>query len=184
MPALSFRNAPAHICLTANSVRSTTTAFFLALSWLVSPGVATAQSGHHVAVVVNEHSLDSVQIGEYYVQRRGVPAENVIRIRTAPDDVVDRNTYTNTIEQPIAAVLGRNRLHDQIVYIVLTKGVPLRVSGTTGPAGTSASVASELTVLYRRMVGEIVLTRGSIDNPYYLAGRSLSEARSFSPREP
>jgi len=39
-----------------------------------------------------------------------------------------------------------------VLYLVLTKGVPLRIEGTGGLNGTVASVDSELTLLYRRMV--------------------------------
>ena len=44
-------------------------------------------------------------------------------------------------------------MHDRIFYIVLTKGIPLRISGSGGRAGTAASVDSELTLLYRKLVG-------------------------------
>jgi uncharacterized protein (TIGR03790 family) len=144
---------------------------------------AAAQSGDQIAVVVNESSPDSIQIGEYYVRQRAVPASNVIRIRTAPDDVVERSTFTNEIEAPISAALGDARLQDRILYIVLTKGIPLRIAGTGGREGTTASVDSELTLLYRKMVGEVVLTRGSIANPYYLGTRAVNEARPFTHRD-
>jgi uncharacterized protein (TIGR03790 family) len=142
-----------------------------------------AQSGEQIAVVVNESSPDSIQIGEYYVRQRAVPPSNVIRIRTAPEDVVERTTFTNEIEAPISAALGDARLQDRILYIVLTKGIPLRVAGTGGREGTTASVDSELTLLYRKMVGEVVLTRGSIPNPYFLGTRAVGEARPFTHRE-
>lgn len=142
-----------------------------------------AQSGDQIAVVINESSPDSIQIGEYYVQQRAVPASNVIRIRTAPDDVVERSTFTNEIEAPISAALGEARLQDRILYIVLTKGIPLRIAGTGGREGTTASVDSELTLLYRKMVGEVVLTRGSIENPYFLGTRAVKDARPFSHRD-
>ena len=43
--------------------------------------------------------------------------------------------YVRTIEEPIADWLMAHRLQDQILYIVLTKGIPLRIDGTTGPGG-------------------------------------------------
>jgi uncharacterized protein (TIGR03790 family) len=66
---------------------------------------------------------------------------------------------------------------------VLTRGIPLRIAGTTGLTGTQASVDSELTLLYRRMVGLPVSFEGKIDNPYYLGAREIREARPFSHRE-
>jgi len=48
--------------------------------------------------------------------------------------------------------LTGNFAQDRILYIVLTKGIPLRVNGTSGQDGTIASVDSELTLLYRKLV--------------------------------
>jgi len=39
---------------------------------------------------------------------------------------------------------------------MLTKDVPIRISGTSGRSGPNASVDSELTLLYRRRTGESV----------------------------
>src|SRR5690606_19429786 len=74
-------------------------------------------------------------------------------------------------------------LQDRVHYLVLAKDIPLRVEGTGGREGTTASVDSELTLLYRRMVGEVVLTRGAIPNPYFLGTKPISEARPFTHRE-
>ena len=147
------------------------------------PGVAHAQSAANVAVVINEASAASVRVGEYYVEQRGIPAPNIIRIRTSVEDGIDPNAYVATIETPIAAALARERLQDRILYLVLAKGVPLRISGSTGRDGTHASVDSELTLLYRRMNGRGVLTRGHVENPYYLGDRDVAGARPFTHRD-
>ena len=145
--------------------------------------MAHAQSAANVAVVINEASDASVRVGEYYVEQRGIPAPNIIRIRTSVEDGIDPNAYVATIETPIAAALVRERLQDRILYLVLAKGVPLRISGSTGRDGTHASVDSELTLLYRRMNGRGVLTRGHVENPYYLGDRDVAGARPFTHRD-
>ena len=65
---------------------------------------------------------------------------------------------------------------------MLTKGVPLRVAGSTGFEGMIASVDSELTLLYRKLTGVAPPVRGRVDNPYYLGDRNLKEAQRFSHR--
>ncbi len=155
----------------------------LACWWLGAPDVARAQSVENVAVIINESVPGSLRVGEYYVQRRGIPASNVIRIKTTTEETIERAAYVRTIEEPIAAALAGDQLQDRILYLVLTKGVPLRIAGTRGQEGTGASVDSELTLLYRRMVGQTVLTRGRVDNPYYLGARDLREARPFTHRD-
>src|SRR4030095_14049690 len=65
-------------------------------------------------------------------------------------------------------------------YIVLTKGVPLRVPGTDGRDGTVASVDSELTVLYRKLLGLNVALAGRVSNPYFLGDRPIPDAQPFT----
>jgi uncharacterized protein (TIGR03790 family) len=109
-----------------------------------------------------------------------VPDRQVVRISTRETEVTSRGEYLAGIETPIANWLARHRLQDQVLFIVLTKGVPLRVEGTGGLVGTTASVDSELTLLYRKMTGALVSIPGRIDNPYFLGDRPVAEARRFS----
>src|SRR5262245_10443644 len=149
---------------------------------LVEPPVQ-AQSAENVAVIVNDNSQDSRRIGEYYARVRNVPPSNVLRIQTSTDDQIERDVYIKTIEQPVGLAIRRAGLQDRLLYLVLTKGVPLRIAGTAGVDGTLASVDSELTLLYRRLVGQPIPLPGKIDNPYYLGAREIGEARPFSHRE-
>ena len=155
----------------------------IATCWCVQAPFVQAQSAENVAVVINDASPTSRRVGEYYATVHALPMANVIRIRTITDETIDRAAYVATIEQPIAAAIRRAGLQDRVLYLVLTKGVPLRVAGTAGLNGTLASVDSELTLLYRRLVGRSVLAGGRIDNPYFLANRNLSEAKPFTHRE-
>jgi len=155
----------------------------LTLLWLTVTGDAAAQSADNVAVIINDNSAASQLIGEHYVRKRSIPAANVIRIHAPTDESIDRATYNATIEGPIGEALGRAGLQDQIAYIVLTKGVPLRVNGSAGQSGTVSSVDSELTLLYRRLTGVTVETTGQIPNPYFLGTGPLRDARRFSHRE-
>ena len=146
-------------------------------------GPLLAQTAENVAVVINDASPESKAVGEYYVKVRNIPSENIIHITTSTEDAVLPAAFQATIQAPIAAALSRANFHDRILYIVLTKGIPLRVAGTGGQEGTVASVDSELALLYRRMTGQNVPTRGRIDNPYYLGAKPLAEARAFTHRD-
>ena len=154
----------------------------VAVCWLATPS-ALAQSAENVAVVINDNSDDSRRIGEHYAKTRGLPASNVFHIRTITDDAIGRPEYVGTIERPLGQAITRAGLQDRLLYLVLTKGVPLRIVGTSGTTGTGASVDSELTLLYRRLVGTPIAVDGRIDNPYYLGGRQISDARPFTHRE-
>lgn len=144
---------------------------------------ALAQTAENVALVINDSSPDSQRIGEHYARTRAIPASNVIHIKVPPEDTVDRANYAALIEAPVSVAIRRAGLQDRVLYIVLTKGIPLRIAGTGGLGGTLSSVDSELTLLYRRLTGESVAVDGKIDNPYFLGTRELREARPFSHRE-
>jgi len=156
-------------------------AFGVVLAALSVPP-AFAQTAENVMVVINEASQESVRIGEYYVAKRRIPAENIVRLRTVLTEDVDRASYEYTIERPISETLTRHATQDRIHYIVLTKGIPLRVRGTGGLEGSTASVDSELSVLYRRLLGIPIPPTGRVPNPYYLGNRLPSEAQRFAHR--
>ena len=90
-----------------------------------------------------------------------------MHIRTDPREEIDRETFRPEVVQPIAAHLLQHRLPDQILVIVLTKGVPLKIRGTGGPRRTQAAVDSELALLYRELIQRPALPEGPVQNPYF-----------------
>lgn len=142
--------------------------------------VAAAQSPDNVLLVLNESSPQSLEIGQYYAQKRGLPAQNVLRIKTVLTEEISRDDFSRQLEVPIATWLMRNSAQDRILYFVLTKGIPLRVAGLSGEKGTVASVDSELTLLYARMLGAQAPLPGRIGNPYFLSDAIIARARQFS----
>jgi uncharacterized protein (TIGR03790 family) len=139
-----------------------------------------SQSAENVLLVLNETSSLSMDVGMYYAQKRGIPQSNILRIKTSEDDSISRSDFERQIEQSIYSWLARNFAQDRILYIVLTKGIPLRITGTSGQDGTGASVDSELTLLYRKMLGDSIPQAGLIKNPYFLSETSLAQAKPFS----
>jgi uncharacterized protein (TIGR03790 family) len=139
-----------------------------------------AQDGTNVLLVVNTGSAVSARVAARYVHTRAIPPENVVRLKTDTDDEITREQYEREIEQPISQWITRQSAEDRILYIVLTKGMPLRIRGTTGRNGTVASVDSELTLLYRRLVGVRVPTLGPSSNPYFRDSQSSAEAKPFT----
>ena len=141
---------------------------------------ASAQDATNVLVVINDLSQQSKDIGERYINARRIPATNVARIKTAVVETVERRTYEFEIELPIVRTVTATSAQDRILYIVLTKDVPLRIQGAAGPRGSIASVDSELTLLYQKLLGYKVLPQGRVTNPYFHADRPMAEAKPFS----
>lgn len=138
-----------------------------------------AQTADNVLVVMNQASRVSLETGLYYAQKRGIAKTNVIAILTTEGETISREDFDRQIATPIATYLTRQGAQDRIIYIVLTRGIPLRIEGSAGPAGTAAAVDSELALLYRRLTGEQVRTEGPVPNPYFLGDAPIGEARQF-----
>jgi len=118
--------------------------------------------------VVNDSSLLSRHIGEYYGRKRSIPLGNICHLKIAADEEVSPETYVQGIEAPIAAFLSKNNLRESILYIVTTLGVPLRITGPVGGLNTTtAAVDSELALLYSKMRGVKYKTEGGVRNPFF-----------------
>jgi uncharacterized protein (TIGR03790 family) len=152
---------------------------FLALA-IALPSLA--QGPENVLLVVNKDSKDSRAVAQYYRERRGIPAANVCTIKTLDQEEVTRVIYEDEIQKPIAHCLAKGRLQDQVLYIVLTRGVPIKVKSQEGVRNDHASVDSELAMLYQNMLGIPYRLEGRIANPYY-APRAAGGLVRFTHRE-
>jgi len=113
----------------------------IALMCCTSAGAATPAE---VLLLINDSSPTSVAVGDDYAQKRQVP--NVLHVNCV-DSAVSQNNETipykdflSEIKTPVAAALAAN---PAINYIVLTRGIPIRVVGApTGEADSGQRLAS------------------------------------------
>jgi uncharacterized protein (TIGR03790 family) len=137
------------------------------LCLLLSTVVVAGLTPEEVLLVVNDSSDLSTAIGDYYAALRGIPLENVVHLPagTSTAETVDRTTYNVQIRDVLRDYLRVQNPHleQQILCIVTTKGVPLRVNG---PSGAQAAVDSELTQLFTDLVGDSGQA-GSLTNRYF-----------------
>jgi len=147
------------------------------------PSIAFAQDGRHVLLLINATSVVSERIGTHYSRTRDVPPHHMLRLQTEAVEEITRTQFEEDIERPVSEWLTRQTAQDRILYIVLTKGMPLRIRGTAGRAGTTSSVDSELALLYRKLAGTPSQVAGPVRNPYFLESGRLTEARTFSHAE-
>ncbi len=142
------------------------------------------QTPENVLLVLNETSSESIEIGTYYAGKRGIPPSNILRIKTSTDACISREDFERQIDSPIASWLTRGFAQDRILYIVLTKGMPVCITSETQKEGAKPSVDSELTTLYRKMVaGRAEPSAEVVINPYFIAEALLSKTRQFSHAE-
>ena len=135
---------------------------------LAAAPILFSQKPDNVLVVINQQSPLSRSIGEYYAEQRHVPLANVCRLNVQPDEDIPRDRFDDKIARPIAAFLRAHKLQEQILYIVTTSGVPLRIPGSVGTTiAEAASVDSELTLLYSDMRGQPHRMPAGIHNPFF-----------------
>ena len=126
-----------------------------------------AQPSASVLIVVNQPSVLSRQIGEYYASRRHVPSSNICRLNATTNEEISRSEYDDQVARPLGDCLRSRRLIENILYIVTTSGVPLKIRGNLGPAGEAAAVDSELALLYSDLHGRAHALPGGIPNPFF-----------------
>ncbi len=150
-----------------------------------------------VLVVVNGESPVSLAIGLYYLERRGIPDENLVTLEIPLSDPmlgdasaqsISRADYERLVRDPIAAFLSQNELRERIEIIVLTRGIPLRVEGAEVPQAlwlrdsTAASVDAELALLYSDLDGSPGVTDAL--NPYFDSRQPFGDFRRQNPDSP
>lgn len=97
----------------------------------VTPGPPVKETeASHVLLVINKASPDSTDIGAYYRSKRDVPKENVAFVDCATTDNIPYADFVKKIEEPVRQAQRSSR--QRIDYIVLTKGVPIRLDNDGG----------------------------------------------------
>ncbi|MBZ5546027.1 MAG: TIGR03790 family protein, partial [Acidobacteriia bacterium] len=142
---------------------------------------ALAQGPENILLVVNQDSKASKAVAAYYRAQRNIPLQQVCSIKTWDEEEIDREIFDKEIRRPILNCLERGKLQDRVLYIVLTKGAPLKIKADE-QENERASVDSELTLLYQDLLGKPRVSRGSVPNPYF-AGHRGGKLVRFSHRE-
>jgi uncharacterized protein (TIGR03790 family) len=155
----------------------------LALAATVEGAIEVGLRPENVVVIVNDGSPESVELGRYYVEKRGIPADNVCHLKTTTDEVISRDAFKSTVERPVREFLQKRlgqvrvalpegelvlKLADKEVRcLVTTYGVPLKIDGFIDTRemykSMAAGVDSELALLPQG--GHIL--NGTRPNPYY-----------------
>lgn len=126
-----------------------------------------------VLVVINQASQESIKVGQYYAQKRKIPHDNVVLIETATTDNVSQEAYESQIKQPVTENLKKNR--NKIDFIVLTKGIPIRLRDNGGYSVDGHLAAMDLPI--KPLVNlEEADVRQSV-NPYFGKDEPFTHAK-------
>lgn len=169
-----------HVVMAACSRTSLT--LLLTSLLLLLPTVCLALKPAEILVVANRRATSSVHLATYYMEKRGVPRENLIKLWTSYEETCSREEYIKKIAQPIREFLAQGQFKDKIKCLVLMYGVPLRIAESLPAAqrkerkgqDTVASVDSEIALL---LAQEYPL-EGWRPNPYFLGFANNKEHAS------
>lgn len=137
------------------------------------PKAPITKDSRRVLVVFNGASPGSKELADYYVARRGIPDGNVVRIDCAGAEDIAEKDYRDRIEDPVRQGLSRSR--NVIDFIVLMRGVPLRIKGAEGYSVDAWLAVEKLTMPPIR-----TLTKNALEqclNPYFGSTEPFSSAR-------
>ena len=92
------------------------------------PGTgALALEPNEVLVVVNTAVPAGGKLAAYYMQQRGIPEENIVRVSVADDETIGRRQYDEKIVEPVRRALKVREARGSIRCLLLMYGMPLRV---------------------------------------------------------
>jgi uncharacterized protein (TIGR03790 family) len=138
--------------------------------WAITPS--------QVLIVANDKVEGSVEIAEYYAAARGIPIEQILKISASDKEEITREEFNKDIWEPVKKAVAAN---DNILAIVPTRGVPLKVKETDTsndaniangfiPGRDFGSVDGELALLRH---GEYSI-EGAVQNPWLNSSKRLT----------
>jgi uncharacterized protein (TIGR03790 family) len=90
---------------------------------------------------MNGGDTTSVRIASYYLQKRKISRDQLVTLKTSTENDIPLEKYKTEIEKPIKAALAKNK---NIDFIVLTKGIPIRLIDQGGYSVDATLASMEL----------------------------------------
>lgn len=107
--------------------------FIILCLFLFSPENASARlEPYEVAVIVNKKVGESKKLADYYMARRGIPSENLIKLSLSDNAGCKRTVYNREVVAPVRKWLKKHQADKErpIRCLVVMYGMPLKVLPT------------------------------------------------------
>jgi len=112
-------------------------AVIVGLAWNLYAG----GSGLNTVIVVNQSSANSVELGNYYAERRALPPENVLRVNWTGGNISwTAAEFQSALLNPLVAALSARGLTNQIDYVVLSMDFPFQTDNGSVINSTTAAL--------------------------------------------
>src|SRR5437016_576415 len=114
----------------------------LLLFWLPIELALAGGSGLNVVVVVNQNSTNSLELGNAYCEKRGVPPQNVLRITDWTGGSTDWSIadFEMHLRDPLLAMITDRNLSNQISFVLLSMDIPYRIVDNSGVNSTTSAL--------------------------------------------
>lgn len=96
--------------------------FFVTVSFSMEP--------QEILVVANSRMAGSVEIGQYYMKKRGIPENHLLKLGLSLKEKMSRQEFTENLKKPVNAAIHKLLPGTRIACVVLIYGVPLKVAPT------------------------------------------------------
>ena len=144
----------------------------------VTFNVSAGGSGLNTILVVNQASTNSVELGNYYCERRQIPAENVLRIRWTGGNVSwNQSQFETNLLHPLVEMVAARKLDGQIQYVVLSMDIPFQTTYLQTINSTTAA-------LFYGLKNAAGAEWPSITNSYARSEQSFAAAKPQSAKGP
>jgi uncharacterized protein (TIGR03790 family) len=140
--------------------------------------VSAGGSGLNTILVVNQASSNSVELGNYYCERRQVPPENVLRIRWTGGNVSwNQSQFETNLLNPLVEMVAARKLDAQVHYVVLSMDIPFQTTYLQTINSTTAA-------LFYGLKNAAGAEWASITNSYARSEQSFPAAKPQSAKGP
>ncbi len=119
----------------------------LCILWLAAlmsapPSARAGESGLNVIVVVNQNSSNSLQLGNDYCERRGVPPQNLFRMTGWTGGSINwqQADFESYLLNPLLAMVSSRGLTNQAEIVLLSMDIPYRVIAGDSQNGTTSAL--------------------------------------------
>ncbi len=110
----------------------------LLLACVPGMNIYAALGPGEVLVIANSRAADSVSLARFYLEKRKVPAENLLKLRVNWKETCSREEYDDHIARPVKKYLEKRQQEgklEPIRCLLLVYGMPLKVAPTKMTAG-------------------------------------------------
>ena len=95
---------------------------------LLTAAPCLALDPDEILVLANRNAAGSIGLAKYYMKKRGIPKENLIKLWVTDKETLIRPDYEKRVAAPVRRYLEKNDRQRSIRCLVIMYGLPLKVA--------------------------------------------------------